>query len=49
LACSTHGKRTAYKILARKFEGKRQIRRPRCKCEDDVKMDREEIGCRDAD
>jgi hypothetical protein len=43
------GKRNACKILARKFEWERRIRRPGCKCEDDVKMDREEIGCKDVD
>jgi hypothetical protein len=44
--CSTHGeKRNAYKILMRKPEGKRPIGRPRRRSEDNIKMDRREVGC----
>jgi hypothetical protein len=33
------GKRNAYKILVGKPEGKRPLERPRCKWEDNIKMD----------
>jgi hypothetical protein len=40
-ACSMHGKiRNSYKILVVKFEGKR----PRHKCEDNIKMYLKEVG-----
>jgi hypothetical protein len=28
-----------------KPEGKRPLLRPRCRCEDNIKMDRQEVGC----
>jgi hypothetical protein len=36
--------RNAYKILARNFEGKKSLGRPRHKW-DDTKMDHKETGC----
>jgi hypothetical protein len=39
----------AYKILVRKPEGKRQLRRPRCRMEDNNGVDLREIGCKDVD
>jgi hypothetical protein len=38
------GSRTEYKILAGKPEGKRQLRKPRYKWVDNIKMDLREIG-----
>jgi hypothetical protein len=44
-ACSTHReKRTAYRIFVGKPEGKRPLRRPRCKWKDNIRMDLREIG-----
>jgi hypothetical protein len=37
-------KRNAYIILVGKPEGKRQLRRPRSRWEDNIKMDLREIG-----
>jgi hypothetical protein len=37
-------KRKAYRILAGKPEGKRQLGRPRRRCVDNIKMDLREIG-----
>jgi hypothetical protein len=46
VAHSTHwGDENTYKILAGKPDGKRPLRRPRCKWEDNIKMDLKEIGC----
>jgi hypothetical protein len=36
--------RKAYKVLVGKPEGKRQLRRPRCRWEDGIRMDLREIG-----
>jgi hypothetical protein len=36
--------RSAYNILVGKPEGKRPLRRPRCRWEDNIKMDLREIG-----
>jgi len=36
--------RGAYSVLAGKLEGKRQITRPRCKLENNFKMDPQEVG-----
>jgi hypothetical protein len=45
-ACSTNReKRNAYRILVGKPEGKRPLRRSRCRCEDNIKTDLSEIGC----
>jgi hypothetical protein len=44
-ACSTNGvKRNAYRILVGKPEGKRRLRRPRCKWKDNIRIDLREIG-----
>ena len=36
--------RGVLKVLVGKPEGKRPLGRPRCRCEDNVKMDLEEVG-----
>jgi hypothetical protein len=36
--------RNVYRVLVRKFEGKRPLRRPRRRWEDNIKMDLREIG-----
>jgi hypothetical protein len=40
----TWEKRNAYRNLAEKTEGKRLLEGPRCKLEDNIKMNRREIG-----
>jgi hypothetical protein len=43
--CGTHGReRKVYKILVRKPEGKRPLKRPRRGREDGIRMDLREIG-----
>jgi hypothetical protein len=37
-------KRNAYSILVGKLEGKRPLRRPRCRWMDNIKMDLRETG-----
>jgi hypothetical protein len=37
-------KRGAYRILVRRPEGRRPLGRPRCRWEDNIKMDREDVG-----
>jgi hypothetical protein len=37
--------RNAYRILVGKSEGKRPLRRPRCRWMDHTKMDLREVGC----
>jgi len=45
-ACSTFGeRRDLYRVLVGKPEGKRPIGRPRRRCEDNIKMDLQEVGC----
>jgi hypothetical protein len=45
-----HGEiRNIHKILVRKPEGKSQLVRLRCRCEDGIKMDLTEIGWEDMD
>ena len=40
LSCSTHGERRGvYRVLVGKPEGKRPLERPRCRWEDNIKMD----------
>jgi hypothetical protein len=34
-----------YRVLLGKSEGKRPLRRPRCRWEDNIKMDLQEVGC----
>jgi len=44
--CSTYGGRSCvYRILMGKPEGKRLLGRPRCKLDDNIKMDLQELGC----
>jgi hypothetical protein len=38
-------RRSAYRVLVRKPEGKRQLRIPRHRWEDNMKMDLQEVGC----
>ena len=37
--------RNAYRVLMEKREGKRPLGRPRCRWEDNIKMDLREVGC----
>jgi hypothetical protein len=49
-ACSTYGeKRGVYRILVGKSEGKRPLGRQGRRWEDNIKMDLQEVGCRDTD
>jgi hypothetical protein len=41
--------RGAYNILVGRPEGRRPLGRPRCRCEDDIKIDLREIGFGDVD
>jgi len=41
--------RGVYRVLVGKPEGKRQLGRPRRGWEDYIKMDLQEVGCRDMD
>jgi len=43
-ACGVYG-RGVYRILVGKPEGKRPLRRPRRRWEDNIKMDHQEVGC----
>jgi len=36
--------RRAYRFLVSKYEGKRPLRRSRRRCEDNIKMDLQEVG-----
>jgi len=38
-------RRGVYRFLVGKPEGKRPLGRPRCRWEDNIKMDLEEVGC----
>jgi hypothetical protein len=38
--------RDVYKVLVEKPEGRRPLGRPSCRCEDNIKMDLQEMGCR---
>jgi ribosome biogenesis protein Nip4 len=42
-------KRGAYRILVGRPEGRRPLRRPRHRWEDNIKMDLQEVGWRDMD
>jgi hypothetical protein len=35
-----------YRVLVGKPEGKRPVGKPRCRREDNIKMDLQEVGCR---
>ena len=49
-SCSTYGeRRCAYRILVGKLEGKRPLGRPRCRWENNIKMDLQEVGCEGMD
>jgi hypothetical protein len=49
-ACSADGdERGVYSVLVGKPEGKRPLRRPRCRWEDNIKADLQEVGCRGTD
>jgi hypothetical protein len=37
-------RRGVYRVLVRKIEGKRPLRRPRYRWEDNIKMDLQEVG-----
>jgi len=37
--------RGVYRVLVGKPEGKRPLERPRCRWEDNMKMDLQEVGC----
>jgi hypothetical protein len=38
-------KRGVYRVLVGKPEGKRTLGRPRCRCEDNINMNLQEVGC----
>jgi hypothetical protein len=38
-----------YRVLIEKPEGKRLLHRPRCRCDDNIKMDLQKLGCGDMD
>jgi len=42
-------KRSVYRVLVGKSEGKRPLGRPRLRWEDNIKMDLQEVGCEDMD
>ena len=42
--CGTYGGRGVHKVLLGKPEGKRPVWRSRCRWEDNIKMDLEEVG-----
>jgi hypothetical protein len=45
-ACSAYGeRREVYRVLVGKPEGKRPFDRPRCRWENNIKMDLQEVGC----
>ena len=45
-ACTTYGKsRGVYRVLLGKSGGNRPLGRPRCRWEDNIKMDLQEVGC----
>jgi len=45
-ACSAYGEgRGVYRVLVGKSDGRRSLRRPRHRWEDNIKMDLQEVGC----
>jgi hypothetical protein len=45
-ACSADGEgRGVYRVFLGKPEGKRPLGRPRCRWEDNIKIDLQEVGC----
>jgi hypothetical protein len=43
-ACSTHEMRNSHKIWLESLKGKRPLRRPTCRWEDNIKMDIKDMG-----
>jgi hypothetical protein len=44
--CSMYGEeRSVYRVSVGKREGQKPLGRPRCRWEDNIKMDRQEVGC----
>ena len=41
--------RGVHRVLVRKPEGKRPLRRSRLRCEDNIKIDLQEVGCEGKD
>jgi hypothetical protein len=49
-ACSAYGEgRGVYRVLVGKPEVKRPMGRPRCRWEDNIRVDIQEVGCGDMD
>jgi len=44
VASSTYGEGGVYKVLVTQPEGKRPLGRPRCRWEDNINMDLQEVG-----
>jgi hypothetical protein len=45
-ACRTNGnRRGVYRVMVRKPEGKRPLGRARHRCEDNIEMDLQKLGC----
>ena len=42
-------RRGVYRVLVGKHEGKRPLGRPRCRWEDNIKVDLQEVGCGSTD
>jgi hypothetical protein len=42
-------RRGVYRVLVGKAGGKRPLGRPRCRWEGNIKMDLQEVGCKDMD
>jgi hypothetical protein len=48
-ACSSVGWRGVCRVLVGKPEGKRPLGRPKCRWEDNIKMDLQDVGCKGMD
>ena len=48
-ACGTYGRRGAYRVLVGRPDMKRPLARHRRRCEDNIKMDLQEVGWRSMD
>jgi hypothetical protein len=48
IACMRE-RRGVYRVLMGKPEGKRPLRRPRCRWQDNIKMNFQEVGCEGVD
>ena len=44
-ACSAYGGQDLYRVLMGKPEGKRTLGRPRCRWDDNIKIDIQDVGC----